>query len=136
MDEVSFPLVVDYEKVSKDKYFAPFVRLLAMDMMENPYISIGTFLQRVSDSDLKDFLSLVEEDEDKALETLVILTEMLSQAEGIRSENLDELTEKSNNLITYFILESLRRKGAVRIYYDNLSFGEEFKDKIIVERLQ
>lgn len=136
MDDFTFPISINYDQVGKDRGFAPFVRLLALDLIDNPYITIGTFIQNISDDDLSNFLDLIEEDEDTALGNVVILAEMLSQAEGLRSDNLDELTEKSNTLLTYLVMESLRRKGVVRIFYNNMSFGDEFTDKVIVERIQ
>lgn len=137
MDDYNkFPIQINYDKISKAKDFMPFVRLLAVDLIENPYLSIGTFLKGMSDSDLSTIMDLIEEDEDSALEHILITTEMLAQAEGLVSEDLDELTSRCNIMMTYFAMESLRRKGMIRLFYENLSFGDDYGDKIIAERVE
>lgn len=131
----TFPMTINYDKISKDKSFLPFVRILAMDMNENPYISIGTFLQSISDHDLKGFMAIIEDNEELALEHIILLTEMLAQGEGLASENLTQLTDRTNTMLTYMVIESLKRRGFVKVFYENISFGDEFGDKIIVEKL-
>lgn len=132
--EFTFPLTLDYDKITKEKSMPPFIRLLALDLIENPYLSVGSFLQSMSDSDLFDLMDTVEKNEDAAMEYIILLTEMLSQAEGIKSEDLSQLTERVNTMITYVVIESLKRRGLVNVFYNNMSFGDEYGDKVIVER--
>lgn len=131
---MTFPLNINYDIITKDKTMPAFMRILAMDLIENPYLSVGSFLQSMPDSDLKEIMNTIEEDEDKALEYLVLLTEILCQAEGIISEDLSQLTERTNTMITYIVIESLKRKGLVNVFYNNMSFGDDYGDKIIVEK--
>ena len=131
-----FPIRFNYDKVSKDRSFLGVTRLLALDLIDNPYLSVGTFVQGISESDLYEFMSLIESNEEKAMENLMIITEMLAQAEGLQSESLDQLTYRCNVMTGYITIESLKRKGLVKVYYEHMSFGEEFAKKIIVERAE
>jgi hypothetical protein len=63
------------------------------------------------------------------------MTEMLSRAEGVPSQSVEEITENVNYFSACITCVSLERKGFVRVYYDNMSFGTEQGDKILVERL-
>jgi hypothetical protein len=33
------------------------------------------------------------------------------------------------------VIESLKRKGLVKVYYENISFGDDMGEKIIVEKI-
>jgi hypothetical protein len=61
---------------------------------------------------------------------------MLATAEGLDSANdLQVFIDRSNQLTGFIIIESLKRKGLVRVYYENMSFGEEHGDKVVVEKI-
>jgi hypothetical protein len=103
--------------------------------MENPYLSIGSFIQNISDQDIEDFMQLIEHDNDLAMENMFLITELLATAEGLPSEDLSVLTERCNIMASYITIESLARKNLVKVHYENMSFGEEFNKKVVVERL-
>lgn len=132
-DEI-FPIQFNYDRISKEKSFLAVTRLLAVDLSNNPYLTVGAFIQSISDQDLYDFMKLIEENEDVAMENVMLITEMLATAEGLRSENIDQLTQRCNIMTGYITIEALKRKGLVKVYYENMSFGDEFQSKIIVER--
>ena len=134
--DIGFSISVNYDKLSKDRSFLNVTRLLAIDLMNNPYLSIGAFVQGMSDADLSSFMDLIENQEDIAMENLLLITEMLAQAEGLASESHDQLHHRCNTMIGYITIESLKRKGMVKVYYENMSFGEEFAKKVIVERVE
>jgi len=129
-----FPIKINFDRVSKEKTFLSMTRLLALDLMNNPYLSIGSFVQSIPNGELEEFMHMVDKNEDKAMENVMIITEMLAQAEGLESEGIDELTERCNIMTTYITIESLKRKNFVDVYYENMSFGKEFSDKMIVQR--
>ena len=130
-----FPLKMNLDKISKEKSFLSVTRLLAIDLMENPYLSIGSFIQKLSDQDIEDFMQLIEHDNDLAMENMFLITELLATAEGLPSEDLSVLTERCNIMAGYITIESLARKNLVKVHYENMSFGEEFNKKVVVERL-
>jgi hypothetical protein len=69
------------------------------------------------------------------MEDIVLMTEMLSRAEGVPSQSVDEITENVNYFGACITCVSLARKGLVRVYYDNMSFGADNGDKMIVEKI-
>lgn len=133
--EDMFPVEMNLDKISKDKSFLPMTRLLAIDLMNNPYMSIGSFVKGLSDKDIEEFMELVESDSDLILENMLLVTELLATAEGLPSESLSQLTDRCNTMTTYITIESLGRKGLVKVHHNNMSFGDEFNEKIIVEKI-
>ena len=133
--ESLFPLDVNLKRISQEKSFLNMTRLLAVDLMENPYLTIGSFMKNLTDNDLEEFMELVEHDNETALENMLLITELLANAEGLPSEDLPQLTERCNSMTSYMTIESLARKGLVKVYHENMSFGEEYDKKIVVERI-
>jgi hypothetical protein len=66
---------------------------------------------------------------------MILISEMLSAAEGTNMGGTPEVHQRLNMFITWLIFESLKRKGLVKIYYENISFGEDMGDKIVVEKI-
>ena len=54
--DFDFPFEINYERVFKANNILPMVRLLAAELMKNPYMTIGSYLQRARDSDLQTIL--------------------------------------------------------------------------------
>lgn len=130
--------IINFQKIVSDKSFLPVTRLLAADMMENPYITVGDFLKGISDNDLAQLIELsnVIEEEDTG-EDFILLTEMLAAGEGLSfSNDVDEVQMRVNQFVVMLSIESLYRKGMVKIYRENMSFGEDMYHKIVAEKLK
>jgi hypothetical protein len=124
---------VNLEKVSKTKGYLSTTRLLAYRMLENPYITVEDFLLDISDSDLKELLYKVDEED---VEEIILLSEMLATGEGLEYSKTDSvMLERTNILVGFLTIESLARKGLVKVYRENMSFGDDFASKIIVEKM-
>ena len=126
------------EKIIDAEGLLPVTKSVAKMLMRNPYTSLGKFFTKLSDENLEVLMEIVEEGDSEfndGLEDIVLMTEMLSRAEGVPSESIEEITKN----VTYFgacvTCVSLARKGLVRVYYDNMSFGKDQGDKVIVERI-
>lgn len=129
---------VVYSKVAESKDMLDVTRLLAFDLIANPYMTVGEFLKNMSDSNLEILLDVIEEDEDKEggrYAELLLIAEMLARAEGEDEGDIDVLTLRTNAFTSFLVIESLARRGLVKIYRENMSFGEDMRDKVIVERL-
>ena len=127
---------VNYAKVAGEKSLLSVTRLLANELLTNPYMTIGDFLKGLNESDLELLVKVIDEGgEHKNFEDLLLIAEMLANAEGLENGTLDVFTERTNQLTTYIVCESLYRKGLVKLHHQNMSFGEDMKDKVIVERL-
>ena len=126
---------INYKKVLHQETFLPVTRLLAADLMKNQYMPIGDFIKSLNDNSL-DQLNEISADEDHPnFEEMILISEMLAAAEGTNMGGTPEVHQRLNLFITWLVFESLKRKGLVKIYYENISFGEDMGDKIIVEKI-
>ncbi len=127
---------LNYEEIAKSKNSLAITKLLATELTKNGYINVGHFIRDLSDSDLQALVHNMEDDAAHQYEDLILVSEMLATGEGCESSQNDEqFDERTNQLINFLILESLHRKGLVRVYHENLSFNEDMGDKIVVEKL-
>ena len=106
--------------------------------MRNPYTSLGKFFKKLSDENLQALMEINDEGDsefNEGMEDVVLMTEMLSRAEGVPSQSIEDITENVNYFGACVTCVSLARKGLVRVYYDNMSFGTDQGEKILVEKL-
>ena len=126
------------EKIIDAEGLLPVTKSVAKMLMRNPYTSLGKFFKKLSDENLEVLMEIVEEGDSEfnvGIEDIVLMTEMLSRAEGVPSGSIEEITENVNYFGMCVTCVSLARKGLVRVYYDNMSFGKDQGDKVIVERI-
>jgi hypothetical protein len=126
---------VNYAKVLDQKDMLPVTRLLAADLLSTPYMPVGDFIAGLSDASLAELIEVCNDENHPHFEELLLIAEMLSAAEGLESGTLDTIHERTNHLITLIAIESLARKGLVKVHHKNMSFGEDMGDKVIVEKL-
>lgn len=124
---------VNYAEVLKAKDVLSVTKLLASQLMQTPYMTVGDFLQTVVDADLE---TLIDDEENKRLSDHLLISEMLATAEGLdSSKDFAQFKDRATQLLGFLIVESLKRKGLVKVYYENMSFDESLGDKIIVEKI-
>jgi hypothetical protein len=126
------------EKIIESDKLLPVTKSVAKMLMRNPYTSLGKFFTKLSDENLEILMEIIDEGNSEfndGLEDVVLMTEMLSRAEGVPSGSIEEITENVNYFGMCVACVSLARKGLVRVYYDNMSFGKDQGDQIIVEKL-
>ena len=126
------------EKIIESDKLLPVTKSVAKMLMRNPYTSLGKFFTKLSDENLEILMEIIEEGDSEfndGLEDVVLMTEMLSRAEGVPSQSIEDITENVNYFGMCVTCVSLARKGLVRVYYDNMSFGKDQGDQIIVERI-
>ena len=135
-----FNYTLDLAKVATNKELMAVTRLLAANMMNSPYMTLGEFFKSISDKDLQTFVDYFDElksDDYKSwYNDLVVIAEILATSEGLPgSASYDELTNRANQLVGHMLIVSLERKGLVKVNYENLSFGDDMGDKIVVEKI-
>lgn len=144
-DENLDDFVINIDKVVNSKNMMPTTRMLAMRLQRNPYTTIKDFLENLSDVELDTLIEVSEdgldasagsvaEGEDRFSE-LVLMAEMLAKAEGLHTSSLEDMTSRTNTLITFIACEGLARKGLVEVWRENMSLGEDMGDKIIVKKI-
>ena len=136
---------INYDNVIASKECLSMTRILAADLKNNPYMTVGDFLRNISKSDLAILSDIVEqhmgfdeEDEvtDERMADFVLITEMLSRAEGLISEDDDDLTRKISQFMVMVTMESLYRKGLIKLYHENMSFGKDVEHRVVAERIE
>ena len=128
----------DMEKIIESDKLLPVTKSVAKMLMRNPYTSLGRFFKKLSNENLEILMEIIDEGDsefNERMEDIVLMTEMLSRAEGVPSQSVDEITENVNYFGACITCVSLARKGLVRVYYENMSFGTDSGEKIIVERI-
>lgn len=138
MEDSENGFVVNCAEVVKSKDCLAVTRLLAADLIAKPYISVGDWLKNVSDSDLKGLVAGSEFDktDEVILEDLMLIFMMLRQAEGLPPVKEDEDFRMGiGQLVTMLVGESLARKGLIKLHRENLSFGDDMGDKIVMEKI-
>ena len=126
------------EKIIDSDKLLPVTKSVAKMLMRNPYTSLGKFFKKLSDENLQVLMEIIDEGDsefNEGMEDVVLMTEMLSRAEGVPSQSIEDITENVNYFGACVTCVSLARKGLVRVYYDNMSFGTDQGEKILVEKL-
>jgi len=126
------------EKIIESDKLLPVTKSVAKMLMRNPYISLGKFFKKLSDENLQVLSEIIEEGDSEfndGMEDIVLMTEMLSRAEGVPSQCIEDITENVNYFGACVTCVSLARKGLVRVYYENMSFGTDQGEKVLVEKL-
>ena len=126
------------EKIIASDKLLPVTKSVAKMLMRNPYTSLGKFFKKLSDENLQTLMEIIDEGDSEfndGMEDVVLMTEMLSRAEGVPSQSIEDITENVNYFGACVTCVSLARKGLVRVYYENMSFGNDHGDNVIVERI-
>lgn len=127
---------INYQKIVDEKSMLSVTRLLAIFMMNNPYIVVGDFLKNISDIDLNILVKIIDAGEEHDnFGDLMLLAEMLATGEGLDHGNLDTIHQRVNQFLLFITCESLSRKGLVKIHHKNMSFGEDMINAIVAEKL-
>lgn len=127
---------VNYQKISGYADCHPIVKSLAVKMMKNPYMLVKDFFSSLSDDEVQALMQLAEDRMNSwSLSNLILISEMLARGEGIVPEDDAESGKNVNSLIVWITCVSLERKGLVRVFYENMSFGQEFDHKKLVENI-
>jgi hypothetical protein len=135
-------MAIRFDRVAEDKSFLPVTRLLAIDIIKNPYLVVGDFMREISDQDIELLLDIADDEDNCHFEELVLIPEMLAAAEGIPNEYADEkemiATARARVaiFITYLTIESLARKDLIIIHRENMSFGDDAGDRVVAEKLK
>lgn len=135
-DEELFPFQINYAEIVKHTDLLPITRLMAFERQAKPYITPGEWLKSLNDSTIHELLSISEDkDSHPNGSELLLLAEMLVRAEGLETECMDDMVKNMNLFVSLLAIESLGRKGLVKVFHENMSFGEDMGKKIIVEKI-
>lgn len=127
---------INYSNILEDNQLLSVTKLLAKNIMETSYSNTGKFIKGLSDGDLYALLDTIEDGHPHQFEDLIIISEMLSIGEGCdAAKDEAETMNRISALSGFLTIESLHRKGFVKVYHENMSFHEDCGNKIVVEKL-
>jgi hypothetical protein len=134
--------LISFKNVSEDNTMLPTTRLLAIDIIKNGYINVGDFFKNMPESDLQSYLHMSEEIHNENVDAgaeVLLLSEMLAIGEGLEigfdPDEPKTMQARLSQLIMFLSCESLARKGLVKLYRENMSFGEDVGSKPFVKKL-
>jgi len=131
--------VVNLNLVQQSEDLLLITRWLAGKILEDEYVTIGEVLYQIAqmdDYDLERLMNLAESFEDYGPgdHNIVLMTLMLSAAEGLPVETLDQLHQNIGFLMLFLTAMSLEAKGLAVVYYENLTFDTvHFNDRVMFE---
>ena len=129
--------VIDFEKISNTKSLLDITRNTALNVLKYPYTTIGQFLKCISNEDLEILCDIIgDENDPRIYQDVLLLTIMLAVSEGVPTRNAKGHTENLKYFCTMLSCTSLERNGHVRVYNDNMSFGEDSGERVVVEKLR
>lgn len=131
--------VILYQKIVEDTSMLPPTRRLASTLQQQPYMVIKDFLLGLSDDEVFTLLEVADQlihnyEECEQCRDIVLIAEMLTRAEGLISHNDEEVATRTVALCSFLACEGLARRGLVKIYRENMSFGQDMIDSIILEK--
>mgnify|MGYP003704469103 CR=1 FL=1 len=130
-------LQLDYAKVLASKDTLSVTRMLAAQLINGGYLSVGEFLKSLSDTDLQMLVNLTDEKDTPHVADFIVMAEMLAIGEGCDSAvDSNEFQYRTQQMITFILLESLYRKGLVELTHENLSFHPDMVEAGIVRLKQ
>jgi hypothetical protein len=129
---------VDMKRVFEQPDLPAVVRLAAWQALQaKSYMKPGVWLRNLHDIDLVFLINLVEQckgtTDNPATSTLITLTMVLVQAEGLEFDDPAVLNNYVNQLGMFLIIESLGRKGVTDVHHDNISFDDAAGNLSIAE---
>jgi hypothetical protein len=100
-------------------------------------MTVGDFMRDLTDEDLITLTGVADDEDSPKYEDLILITQMLCSAEGLENSfDLEEIQNRMSQFIMLLTCEQLARKGMVKIYRENMSFGPDMENKIVVEKLE
>lgn len=129
---------MNLELICQQEKLTSATRLLAITLQKQPYISVGDWFKSLSSHQFAELNDLIEEPTTEADEELLLLTLMLSKGEAtdVEYEASNAMARQFDMLKVLITCVSLEKKGMVKVYYENMTLGEDMGDKIVVERIK
>ncbi len=103
-------------------------------------MTIGQWLGSISNDDLETLLEIVEVTPDDAAyddacEAIVLMTLMLARSEAVFPESMADVSSYTGAFKMMVAGTSLARKGLVECFYQNMSFGQDYGNKVVFKRI-
>ncbi len=136
-EDANFPFEINHDKIMNGEDMMNVTVDCCRLIKKQSYVTVGEFLNSIMTSDLQEAIDVIDAGEgDDRLGQFILISEMLARSEGLEaSEDFDTLHTRMQTLVNYMVIESLARKGLVKAYRENMSFGDDMAKAIVVERI-
>ncbi len=136
-EDDNFPFEINHDKIMNGEGMMNVTVDCCRMIKKQSYVTVGEFLHSIMTSDLQEAIDVIDAgDGDERLGQFILISEMLARSEGLEaSEDFDTLHTRMQTLVNYMVIESLARKGLVKAYRENMSFGDDMAKAIVVERI-
>lgn len=135
-DEFDYPFEINYDGIIKAPLLMECTRDLARTLRHNPYLTLGDYMNEMPSVVLNELLEVADDETHEHFDELVLISEMLARAEGLdASQNDAESLKRLKVLMSIIAVEGLYRKGMIRAFRENYSFGEDMLTKIVAQRI-
>jgi hypothetical protein len=124
---------IELDRIINSRNFTSIVKQLAVELKSNPYKTVGSFFDTLSNYDLD---ILMEKLDNEDLEEILLITELLARAEGAGARDMEDITRNVNVMTVMIAGEALARKGLVEAFHSNMSFGEDSSDRPIFKKIE
>lgn len=118
---------INHDQIVDDVNLPSAIRLLAAKLKRNPMMPVGNFFSNLSDEELEGLRELSLEPDAAAAE-LLLLTMMLSAAEGTSALTEEELNSHIACTVIFISTTVLNRQGYVTAHFENFSYGSDMID--------
>lgn len=127
---------VDYQTISTSAKLSSITKSLAKDILNNAYVTPGSWFKSLSDSDVDALMEMVdiEDEESEEMAELMLLTLMLTSAEGVELSSYEDVSKSIGAMRMLTATVSLARKGLVDVFYENISFGSDAHNLIVAKK--
>ena len=118
-------------KAVADSEYPAVIRMAAVKLMQHQYMDVGTFLKELNKNDLDELAGYCDaitlrQDAGDMLDSIILLGEMLSQAEGTPLDVPD--INRAANLMILITFEDLSRKGLIEFFRQNATLGGDLQE--------
>lgn len=121
---------INYDQIIEDGNLPSAIRILAAKLKNNPMMTLGKFFMNLSDEELFGLRELSLNPDASAPE-LLLLTMMLSAAEGTSALTEEELTFHITMTSLFISTTVLHSQGFVTAHFENFSYGDDMSDKVM-----
>lgn len=134
MDEVN----INFRTVADSDSVPLVIRHLAERILHSGYFKVGEWFKCLDDEELDyvRYVCNIEPEDEEYFEVsseLVLLTMMLSKAEGVSAGTLEDLSGQTGMTKLFCSCTVLGRKGLVKVNYNNMSYGNECNELPLME---
>lgn len=128
------PIEINYQKLITDSTLPVAIRMLAAKLNITPMMLVGEYFKNISDEELQSLRQLTV-DPDESMPELLLLTIMLTSAEGTSALEDDELYDHIKTTLVFITTSVLDRFNLVEAFYDKFSYGHEMLHEVIARPL-